>query len=301
MKIIPKSMTQSFGRHILTMKKNSPDTMFVVGLASVLGGTVLACRATLKAKPVIESMQHGVENVKEINKSRENHPSYSEKDYGKDLVYVYMMSTYDLVKLYGPALILTGAGVTLLTSSHRSLKERNASLTAAYAVVTEAFESYRKRVREEVGEDKELDLYIGRSTISIENEDGEKEEAYVVGSTGLSPYARFFDEASSNFQKQPEMNKLFIQCQQNYANDLLYSRGHVFLNEVYDMLGLERSSAGAVVGWILDGDGDNTIDFGIYDVRNEHFLKSWEPRVLLDFNVDGIVYDKIEDNKPEVW
>lgn len=300
MKIIPQSMTQSIGRHILTMQKNSPDTMFVAGIGCVLGGTILACRATLKAKPVIESVQAHVDNVKEINKSRENHPSYSEKDYGKDLAYVYTMGAYDLVKLYGPAVILTGAGVALLTSSHRSLKERNASLTAAYAVVTEAFESYRKRVQEEVGEDKELDLYIGRTTVSIETDDGEKEEAYVISSTtGLSPYARFFDEGSSSFQKQPEMNKLFIQCQQNYANDLLYARGHVFLNDVYDMLGLERTSAGAVVGWVLDGDGDNSIDFGMYEVRNEHFLNSWEPRVLLDFNVDGVVYDKIENNKLE--
>lgn len=295
MKLITQSMSQSIGRSMLNLQKNSPDSMFALGIVSVLGGTVLACRATLKAQPVVESVKESVEAIQGLHGDRSEHPSYSDKEYGKDLAYVYMMGAYDIFRLYGPAIILTGVGVASLTGSHRTLKERNASLTAAYAVISEAFEAYRSRVRDEVGEEKELDLYVGRTAISIENEDGEKEDAYVISETGLSPYARFFDEASSSFQKQPEMNKLFIQCQQNYANDLLYSRGHVFLNDVYDMLGLERSTAGAVVGWVLDGDGDNHIDFGVYDVRNEHFLKSWEPRVLLDFNVDGIVYDQIEN------
>lgn len=297
MSIIPQSMSQSVGRHILTMKKNQPDTMFALGIASVLGGTIFACRATLKAKPVVENIQNQVESVRELGSEKSEHPSYNAQDYGKDLAYIYVMGAYDILKLYGPAIILTGAGIAALSNSHNTLKERNASLTAAYAVVSEAFEAYRSRVREEVGEEKELDLYVGRSMVSIETDDGEKEEAYVISSTGLSPYARFFDEASSSFQKNPELNRLFIQCQESFANDLLHARGHVFLNDVYDMLGLERSTAGAVVGWILDGDGDNHIDFGIFDVRNEHFLKSWEPRVLLDFNVDGIVYDKIENNK----
>ena len=173
---------------------------------------------------------------------------------------------------------------TRIVTTHAGALPRSAELT-------------RLVLAKAAGEEKELDMYIGRTKVSVENDDGETEEAYVVSDGGLSPYARFFDESSSSFQKNPELNKLYIQCQQNFANDMLLARGHVFLNDVYDMLGLERSSAGAVVGWVLDGDGDNHIDFGVYDVRNEHFLKSWEPRVLLDFNVDGVVYDKIEDHK----
>lgn len=297
MSILPTNLTRTVSRQALVAKKNSPDFMFGVGIFSVVAGTFFACRATLKARPVIDSTKEKISEVKEINQSKQHHPSYSTGDYGKDLAYVYAMGAYDVLRLYGPAILLTGTGIAALTKSHNTLKERNASLTAAYAVISEAFEAYRSRVREELGEEKEIELYVGARKIEIEDESGDTKEEYVIDEETLSPYARFFDESSSSFQKDAEMNRLFIECQQNFANNLLYARGHVFLNDVYDMLGLERSSAGAVVGWVLTDEvnsGDNYIDFGIYEIRNDSFLKAWEPRVLLDFNVDGVVYDKIE-------
>ena len=112
-----------------------------------------------------------------------------------------------------------------------------------------------------------------------------------------SIYARFFDETSTNWQRTQGYNQFFIQAQQNYANDLLKSRGHVFLNEVYDMLGLERSKAGAVVGWVK-GNGDNYIDFGVFqgDEWNAmRFVTGDERSILLDFNVDGVVYHLLKD------
>ena len=86
---------------------------------------------------------------------------------------------------------------------------------------------------------------------------------------------------------------MFLLRQQNYANDLLKSKGHLFLNEVYDMIGIPRTKAGQVVGWIYDEKnpvGDNFVDFGIIDIhkeRNRAFMNGYEKNVLLDFNVDG--------------
>ena len=52
----------------------------------------------------------------------------------------------------------------------------------------------------------------------------------------------------------------------------------------------------AVVGWVL-GNGDNCIDFGIWDSANEKardFVNGREGAILLDFNVDGVIYDLID-------
>jgi hypothetical protein len=103
---------------------------------------------------------------------------------------------------------------------------------------------------------------------------------------------------SSSWNPEPEYNLIFLQCQQNWANDQLRTRGHVFLNEVYDMLGLERSKAGAVVGWVFtkDGSTDNFIDFGVFNGETQisrDFVNGHEGAILLDFNVDGVIYDKI--------
>jgi hypothetical protein len=66
----------------------------------------------------------------------------------------------------------------------------------------------------------------------------------------------------------------------------------VFLNEVYEGLGMERCQMGQHVGWLKAGRsrGDGFIDFGIYDIFDESkraFVNGFEPVALLDFNVDG--------------
>lgn len=82
-------------------------------------------------------------------------------------------------------------------------------------------------------------------------------------------------------------------------NDLLRSRGHVFLNEVYDCLGIPRTKAGQIVGWVYSKDnpvGDNYIDFGIYDVYKPaiaDFVNGYERSILLDFNPDGNIWELI--------
>ena len=92
---------------------------------------------------------------------------------------------------------------------------------------------------------------------------------------------------------------MYLRHQQNYANELLRSRGYVFLNDVYDMLGIRRTKAGQIVGWVYDEKNpniDNYIDFGIYNVHYEgarDFVNGFECSILLDFNVDGPIIDLI--------
>ena len=111
-----------------------------------------------------------------------------------------------------------------------------------------------------------------------------------------SIYARFFDESCPAWNKDSECNKTFLKLQQDFANELLKMKGHLFLNEVYDMLGMPRSKAGQVVGWLYDEqnpEGDNFVDFGIFDDYNADFVNGYSRTVLLDFNVDGNIVDRI--------
>ena len=123
------------------------------------------------------------------------------------------------------------------------------------------------------------------------------EETKNIESRTCSQYARFFDETSPYWYKNPEMNLFFLLAQQNHANEKLKARGYLFLNEVYDMLGMPRTKAGQIVGWVYkenNTDGDNYVDFGIYRTeQNAKFVNGFENSVLLDFNVDGPVFDKI--------
>jgi hypothetical protein len=296
-KLVPNAVSRKFARQILIANKNSPTILFVGGVAGVVTTTVLACRATLKLEDVLSDTQG---NLATAARLRDEHSDkYSEEDYKKDAAFLYIRTAVKVGKLYSPAIIVGSLSIAALAGSHNILTKRNAAMTAAYAAVEKSFKEYRERVTTEFGEDKDRELRYGteKVTVTTEDKNGPKKTVVTRVAPGIpSQYARFFDEFSTSFQREPEYNFLFLRCQQNYANDMLHSRGHVFLNEVYDMLGIERSKAGAVVGWVLNPDGDNFIDFGVFDGDNpkaRDFVNGREGAILLDFNVDGLIYDKI--------
>lgn len=293
MKFVPKKVTRTVGRQILKTKKNSPHIFFIGGIVGVVGGTVLACRATLQAGDVLDEVNHDIDQVKQMGENRvESDDDYDESQYYRDLGYVYAKGAVKLGRLYAlPAAVMV-VSVGSLTGSHVQLVRRNTALTAALTSISAAYEKYRDRVREELGEEKELDIYYDARREAVEHTDGAK-EVVKIANGAHSEYARVFDEFNANWKRDAEYNRIFLTAQQNYLNQRLEARGHVFLNEVYDCLGMDHSTPGAVVGWVWDGDGDNYIDFGIYEAHNEDFVAGREQSIWLDFNVDGVIYDKI--------
>ena len=287
MSIIPQKITQVVGRQALHLQKHSPRILFALGIGGFVATVVLASKATMKLPAVLDDAENEIADVKRDLKHRKG-------QYQKDLAYVYTKNASEVLKLYTPAIIVGSLSIGALTGSHVQLNRRNAAVTAAYAAVSKAYDSYRERTRQELGEEKELSIYHALDSKKVKVVDTNATETVTNADPNKwSPYARIFDEGSIQYTKNAELNKLFILAQQNYLNDLLRARGHVFLNEAYDALGLERSSAGAVVGWVLNKDGDNYIDFGIYKEQSARFVNGLERNIILDFNVDGVIFDQI--------
>lgn len=305
---ITTSLTKVAGKGGLVLKQRSPQILLLVGVVGAVGATVLACKATLKLEDVLDIHTEKVEMVKsayEQIKSREDIPDeeYTEKDYKRDLAVVYTQTSVDMVKLYGVPAALGIASIACIIGGQNILQKRNVALVAAYKAVEESFGAYRGRVIEEFGEQKDYIFKHGlKEEVVTENEKAEdgktkkvKKTRLDIGDTnGLSCYARMFDETNTNWSKSSDYNLMFLKSQQNMFNDLLQARGHVFLNEVYDALGIPRSKPGAVVGWMIGPGGDNFIDFGIFDGDNPRardFVNGYERSIILDFNVDGVIYD----------
>lgn len=291
MKVDVTPITRVFSRKILIAKKNSPHVFFAAGLIGTVTSTVLACRATLKLNETLDDISKDINEVKNIRSGEDINDTenrYPVDQHNRDLAYVYAKSSLKLAKLYAPSATLGIVSIGLLTGSHVQLTKRNTAVMAAYAAVQKAYDDYRERVQNILGETKELEVYHASSVEKID-----KEDRRIADPNQWSPYAKFFDEGSPYWQKDPELNRLFIQCQQNYANNRFIARGHLLLNDVYEMLGLDHTKAGCVVGWVLNGEGDNYIDFGIFEAYNSRFVNGWEQSVILDFNVDGVIYDKI--------
>lgn len=295
----------------LILKKNSPKILMGVGIAGSVVSTVLACKATLKVKDILDEKNETVEQIH--NCVEDDTVDYSEEDKKKDLTILYAQTGVKLAKLYLPSIALGALSIASIVSGYKILNKRNVALAAAYTVVDKGFKNYRKNVVERFGEEVDRELRHNIKAKQIEekyidkdgNEKTRKKKVYEIAEDkkpgeGISEYAKFFDEWNTDeHSKDPEYNLMFLRKQQDYANEVLKHQGYLFLNEVYDMLGIPRTQAGQVVGWIYDENnptGDNYVDFGIYDLHDQQkrdFVNGLEKNILLDFNVDGVIYDKI--------
>lgn len=302
---IPSGIANKFGKQLLQLKANSPQIMFVGGAAAGIGGVVMACKSTLKLSDTLESFEELKEksNYALENKVVDNEGNlYDEKAHAKDQTVIRIKTILAVSKLYAPAAGLLLLSASLMTGSHVTLTRRNAAAAAAYASVDEAFNKYRERVREQLGRDVDDEMRYGSKQVSETVEDAETGKKKVVKRTQVadgmpSGYARFFDDTSAQWVRNAEYNKIFLQTQQGYFNQMLQARGHVFLNEVYDALGLPRSEAGQLVGWYL-GKGDGYVDFGIFNGQSPDtraFVNGDEYSILLDFNVDGMIYQLLKE------
>lgn len=302
MTLVPVAIGRTVARNALLAQKNSPGLLLGAGIVGAVASTVLACRATLKVDQVVGEAKEKLDLAKTLQ-----HEDYSEHDRNRDVTLIYVQTSVEVVKLYAPAIIIGGFAIAALTRSHYILSKRNAALTAAYAALEKGFGEYRARVIEKYGEEEDRNLRYGTELVEIKDSKGKKQIVTRVAPGEPSIYARFFDEYSSSWSKEPEYNLIFLKAQQNYANDLLHARGHVFLNDVYDMLNIPRSQAGAVVGWLLTQNNttDNFVNFGVFDGKDRavDFVNGREGAILLDFNVDGVIYDKIEsvDRRALSW
>lgn len=297
--------TGAFNKIGFQVKKHSPEILIVAGVIGTVASTVIACKATTKLGAILDETKETVDKIHECVDDETLSEKYSLEDSKKDLAIVYIHSGLALAKLYAPAAILGSLSIASILVSNNILRKRNVALAAAYTAIDKGFKEYRGRVVERFGEeiDRELRYNIKAKTFSdtVTDENGKEKKSKVTLNVAdpntYSDYARFFDEGCSCWEKDAEYNLMFLRAQQQYANDLLRSKGHLYLNEVYDMLGIPRTKAGQIVGWVYDSEspvGDNFVDFGIYDVHKEQkrdFVNGYERCILLDFNVDGNIWD----------
>jgi len=297
----------SFSKAYSLARKHSPEILLGVGIAGGVASGVVACRATLKVHKIRVEYYEMVEDI-ETGFNEFSREEYTEEDFKNDLFIAKVQTAVKYVQLYIPAAMLATGSITLILFGHRIMAKRLVGVMAAYQVLDTAFKNYRQRVVEDLGEDVDNMYRFGITSelkTKITTTKSGKEKKTEVKEIGVpdandpkfknvSMYARFFDESSTQWRKNHDGNLFFLKAQEQYANDRLNIEGFVLLNEVLENLGIPRTREGCVVGWVKKGEGDGYISFGIYNPENADFINDYQAdRILLDFNVDGIVYDKI--------
>lgn len=283
----------------IKLKKHSPEILLVAGLGGAVVSAVMACKATTKLSTIMEESKNNLEAIHKCSEDKEMADTYSVEDAKKDTTIVYVQTGIKLAKLYAPAIAVGIVSATSILAANNIMRKRNVALTAALTTTDQAFKEYRSRVVDKFGEqvDKELkyDIKAKKFEETVTDPETGKEKksknTVSIANPGCSEYARFFDETCKGYERETQYNLMFLRAQQQFANDKLVADGFLFLNDVYDMLGIDKTPTGQLVGWKYDelnnDVGDNYVDFGIMETNRETEDGGYEPVILLDFNVDG--------------
>lgn len=285
------------GRAALVAQKYAPQILLGAGVVGVVASTVLASKATLRLEDVLDTHR---ENIDIVNKGAEAHPSteYTSTHHKRDLTLVHMHTFKELSKLYALPVGLGVLSISMIIGSHGIQYKRNVAAVAAYKTVESQFNRYRDRVREEFGMEKDEEFTRAYRTEEVVEEDGETAQYITIDGKRLDDTLYFFERENVNWKNSPEYNLSYVKCQETFANQRLSARGHLFLNEVLDDLGLPHTKEGAILGWVLDENGANNIDFGIVDCQSPNSRLIGVDRelgecIMLDIKTDGIIWDKI--------
>lgn len=314
MKFDTTKLTRKISSIGFKFRKHSPEILVTAGIVGTVASGVMACKATLKVNDILEDTKDQLDKIHSVCEDEKYKERYSEEDARKDTAIVYAQTGLKLVKLYAPSVILGALSIGSIVYSHRILSKRNVALAAAYAAVDKGFKEYRGRVVERFGEaiDKELKYNLKAKEVEEKSVDENGNEvvnrklSYVMDPSDISEYAVFFEEYTKsengkliknlNWKNDPEYNLIFLKQIERWANDRLKANKFLFLNEVYEMLGLPKTKAGQIVGWVYDEEhpvGDNYVDFGLYKSSQNYsdFIYGFDDAILLDFNVDGNIWD----------
>ena len=288
---------------ILKLKEISPELALGAGILCGIGAIVTACIASRKVDDVVADINYDLDIAEARLEDADT--KAEEKEAKKEIMGVWASSAWKMVKLYGPTLVLAGSSVSLVLTSHGILKNRYLSLATAYKGLDEAYKAYREHVANDLGYGEGEKAIAARATckdgVNVENDDGsvEKKDHALILDGKKSPYEFDFNRytAPQTFSADPTQNEILLRTEQNYANDILQARGYIFLNDVLDRLGLEKTSAGQLVGW-YKGAGDNFVDFGYLN----GYIENWnldsdlcKKNIRLNFNCDGIIYDMLRN------
>ena len=302
MKINTKTLRKSFKKAQLTVRKHSPEILMVAGVIGTVAGAVMACKETLELEDVLDECKQEKMELEEHYAMCEE---YSEDALKKDQVKLTIKQVAKIIKLYAPSVIMEATSIGVIFASNDIMRKRNASMAAAYATLNSMYKRYRQNVIESYGEEVDKDMRFGvkHEKVTEIDEDGNKVkvDARIVDldntALAISDYSRFFQMGCKGFDASSgRYNLLYLKGIQAMFNNKLIADGYVMLNDVYRELGFDTIPEGWSIGWVYDEAnpiGDNYIDFGLYEARNKNqrAVNDWEPVILMDFNVDGNLYE----------
>lgn len=292
-----------------TVKKYSPQIMMGFGAVTSVLAIVEAIKQTPKAIDILEDHRAFAEQEKEA--LAEGDPRYGEKEYKANMGKLYISTGTKLAKTYAMPVVMEVASLACFFGARHILDVRNKALTTALAASVDTFNSYRNRVIDEIGPEREEKIRLGseevKATTYVMDEAGNehkiKEKFTIVDPKKFdSLYDIIWMDGDPGYDQSEELRKFYVQEVQNYFNKILYE------NELVSMVSLNEfrkhfknskeayTELGQIVGWDKNSDDGAVIirmkDVSIPDEDNPNIFHN---ATILMPNISGsIVKEFIE-------
>lgn len=198
----------------LYLKRSSPTILSIMACVGVVGASYLSAKASPKAIRLMKEMR----DLK-----------------GEDLT---ILEKFKLAApVYIPATAVGLGTIGCILASNTLSRRQQAALTSAYALLDSAYKEYRSKVQQTIGKDKSDDIM---SEIVKENckNAPKPEDEEVLFWDSLS--RRYFNRTMAQvIEAEYLLNRQFV------------LKGYVTLNDFYELLKLNPTVGGSVIGWSL--------------------------------------------------
>lgn len=300
----------------IKLKTNSPWILVGVGVVSTIAGVIVACKETRKVDDILEDHKARLDEIHERNEVPLVNPVNEDtevsvvdtKQIRKETTRAYIKTGADFAKLYAPAIGLVALGIGSFLTSNKILNKRYFGALALYNSEAAAFRNYRKRVIEAEGVDKDVEYRLGKAQKkTIErltvNENGdevkEKTQVSIIDPdgtvVGLSECAVMFGRGCDQWDPNEYYNRTFLKGQEDILNIMLHDEGVVTLNDALGAIGVQKTDAGLILGWLNDGETEVVFDIHERWVPDEN--GNYEPLYLIDFPELVVVANHVNDIK----
>lgn len=278
----------------------NPKLMMGIGLAGFFGAIGLTVVGVIEAQKVHKEYKEEREKLTDkfnAQKDEDGETLPAKKnpatqDFGK--LFIKTMAKY--VISFAPAAGAAILGTMCVTKSYKTLTARVMGLTAVCGSLKATLDKIHERVVEDAGEAKWQEYRYGIKEKEIEEVDEKgkvsKVKINVAESEKDLDGLIIFDERSDYWEPEPDFPMYFIKLRQQLLTNQLVASGNLFLNEVFDALGLPRTEEGAVTGWVM-GEGDEYVDLRPRVIKVKDGI-GYHSTIVLDPNHDGVIIDKLE-------
>lgn len=224
---------------------NSPVILTAIGVAGTLTTAYLTGKATFKAADIISDNESSYDPLEPKDK-------------------------FQLVwKLYIPAAGTAALTVASIICANRISGRRAAALAAAYSISERAFDEYKTKVIEKMGEKKEQTVRDEIAQDRLDRNPVSTREVIIAGGGDVLCYdaytGRYFTSSVEAVRKA-----------ENDINHRLIHDHYASLTDFYDLIGLPAVRVSDEVGWNLDTLLEVDISAGMADDTKPCLVLSFE-------------------------